>query len=189
MRSRPSESPPEPAVRRRPVVSVCIVNWNCRALLKACLRSLKSKLQRLRLEVIVVDNASTDGAAEMVRRRFPRVVLVQNADNVGFARANNQAARLVRGRWLFFLNNDTVVPPGALRQLVEYARRTRKSACSAHGCATAADGRRRRTAAGRPSPPCCTPPVCCAGRGCSAPPTAATAAAAASRTPFGRSRC
>ncbi len=122
MRSRPSESPPEPAVRRRPVVSVCVVNWNCRAFFKACLRSLKSKLQRLRLEVIVVDNASTDGAAEMVRRRFPRVVLVQNADNVGFARANNQAARLARGRWLFFLNNDTVVPPGALRRLVEYAR-------------------------------------------------------------------
>ena len=78
--------------------------------------------KRLRLEVIVVDNASTDGAAEMVARAFPRVVLVRNADNVGFARANNQAARLARGRYLFFLNNDTVVPPGALRRLVEYAR-------------------------------------------------------------------
>ncbi len=131
MRSRPSDSleehddrkrPLRPAARRRPVVSVCIVNWNCRALLQACLRSLTSKWQRLRLEVIVVDNASTDGAAEMVRRRFPRVVLVRNADNVGFARANNQAARLARGRWLFFLNNDTVVPPGALRRLIEYGR-------------------------------------------------------------------
>ncbi len=76
----------------------------------------------MRLEVIVVDNASTDGAAEMVRRCFPRVVLLENADNAGFARANNQAARLARGRWLFFLNNDTVVPPGALRRLVDYAR-------------------------------------------------------------------
>ena len=108
--------------RRRPVVSVCIVNWNCRTLLKACLRSLTSKLQRLRLEVIVVDNASMDGAADMVGRLFPRVVLVRNADNTGFARANNQAARLARGRYLFFLNNDTVAPPGALRGLVEYAR-------------------------------------------------------------------
>jgi N-acetylglucosaminyl-diphospho-decaprenol L-rhamnosyltransferase len=101
---------------------VCIVNWNCRKLLKACLRSLTSKLQGLRLEVIVVDNASTDAAAEMVARAFPRVVLVRNADNAGFARANNQAARLARGRYFFFLNNDTVVPPGALRRLVEYAR-------------------------------------------------------------------
>jgi len=110
------------ATRRRPVVSVCVVNWNCRPLLRACLRSLTSKLQRLRLEVIVVDNGSTDGAADMVRRRFPRVVLVRNADNAGFARANNQGAALARGRYLFFLNNDTVVPPGALRRLVEYAR-------------------------------------------------------------------
>src|SRR5665213_1162499 len=128
MLSRPAESPRKhedaPQKRRaaRPVVSVCIVNWNCRKLLKACLRSLTSKLQGLRLEVIVVDNDSTDGAAEMVERAFPRVVLVRNADNAGFARANNQAARLARGRYLFFLNNDTVVPPGALRRLVEYAR-------------------------------------------------------------------
>jgi N-acetylglucosaminyl-diphospho-decaprenol L-rhamnosyltransferase len=126
MLSRPAESPrkhdADARRRARPVVSVCVVNWNCRKLLKACLRSLTSKLQGLRLEVIVVDNASTDGAAEMVARAFPRVVLVRNPDNAGFARANNQAARLARGRYLFFLNNDTIVPPGALRRLVEYAR-------------------------------------------------------------------
>jgi N-acetylglucosaminyl-diphospho-decaprenol L-rhamnosyltransferase len=120
--SHPTPLDAPPKSRRRPVVSVCIANWNCRKHLKACLRSLSSKYQRLRLEVIVVDNASTDGAAEMVERCFPRVLLVRNMDNVGFARANNQAARLARGRYLFFLNNDTVVPPGALRRLVEYAR-------------------------------------------------------------------
>ena len=121
-RHEPDVRPTSRRRRRRPAVTVCVVNWNCRALLYTCLRSLTSKLQRLRLEVIVVDNGSTDGAADMVCRRFPRVVLLRNDDNAGFARANNQAARRAQGRYLFFLNNDTVVPPGALRALVEYAR-------------------------------------------------------------------
>ena len=109
--------------RRRPVVSVCIVNWNCRALLRACLRSLRPALQKVRLEIIVVDNASTDGAAAMVAGSFPQVVLIRSTANVGFARANNQAAARAHGRYLFFLNNDTLVPPGALRRLLDYARR------------------------------------------------------------------
>src|SRR5262245_44387135 len=107
--------------KRRPAVSVCIVNWNCRRHLRRCLRSLSSRRQGVRLEVIVVDNASTDGAAEMVARRFPRVVLLRNGANVGFARGCNQAARAARGRYLFFLNNDTLVPDGALGRLWAYA--------------------------------------------------------------------
>ena len=72
------------------------------------------------LEIIVIDNASRDGAADMVEREFPEVILNRNSDNVGFARANNQAAELSSGRFLFFLNNDTVVPPGTLRRLMDY---------------------------------------------------------------------
>jgi GT2 family glycosyltransferase len=102
-------------------VSVCIANWNCRELLRACLESLHDRPQGVRVETIVVDNASSDGAAEMVTRDFPEVILIRNASNVGFSRANNQAARRARGQYLFFLNNDTVVPEGALRQLMDFA--------------------------------------------------------------------
>jgi GT2 family glycosyltransferase len=102
-------------------ISVCIANWNCRELLRTCLKSLRDQREETALETIVVDNGSTDGAAEMVAEDFPEVILVRNESNRGFSRASNQAARLSRGRYLFFLNNDTVVPPGALTKLAAYA--------------------------------------------------------------------
>jgi N-acetylglucosaminyl-diphospho-decaprenol L-rhamnosyltransferase len=104
-------------------VSVCIANWNCRDLLRGCLESLQDQPQGVRLEIIVVDNASTDGAADMVAREFPEIVVIKNDDNRGFSRANNQAAAKAIGRYLFFLNNDTLVPPGAMRRLVDFVER------------------------------------------------------------------
>jgi GT2 family glycosyltransferase len=134
----PPAVPPAPTRRRRanrrrawrrhqlnarPVeVSVCIANWNCRDLLRACLESLHDQAQGVALETIVVDNGSADGAADMVEREFPEVVLVRNPDNRGFSRANNQAAAKARGQYLFFLNNDTVVPAGTLGRLVEFLK-------------------------------------------------------------------
>ncbi len=124
-KAAPSRACPKPA--QTVDVTVCIANWNCRDYLRDCLQSLLENPQGVALEVIVVDNGSRDGAAEMVAREFPEVVLVCNAVNLGFSRANNQAARLARGRYLLFLNNDTVVPPETLRSLVDYAEAHREA--------------------------------------------------------------
>ncbi len=101
-------------------LSVIVVSWNTRQLLADCLRSVYDSANDLALEILVVDNASRDGSAEMVRDMFPSVHLVQNGANVGFARANNQALMLAAGRHVMLLNSDTVVLSGALQTLVEF---------------------------------------------------------------------
>lgn len=112
-----------------PDLSVVIVNWNTADYLRRCLVSISRCLandapantdRRPQIEVIVVDNASKDGSAEMVQREFPWVKLVANQANAGYAAGNNQGIKLSSGRYLLLLNPDTVVPCGALRRLVEY---------------------------------------------------------------------
>ena len=117
-----AESPATSATPDAIDVSVCIANWNCTALLRKCLRSLFENPQGVQFEVIVVDNASADGAAEMIAAEFPQAVLIRNISNRGFAAASNQAAARARGRYLFFLNNDTEVPPLALAKLFDHAK-------------------------------------------------------------------
>jgi N-acetylglucosaminyl-diphospho-decaprenol L-rhamnosyltransferase len=101
-------------------LSILIANWNGQALLRRLLTSIEQTHQGLSIEIIVVDNASADGSAEMILREFPNVCLVRNTKNLGFARANNQAAQLARAPILLLLNNDTLVHPGALSTLVHY---------------------------------------------------------------------
>ncbi len=101
-------------------LDVVIVSWNTARLLANCLRSLPAGAVGLNLQVVVVDNASTDGSAELVMREFPRARLIRNMENVGFARANNQGLRVTAGRYALLLNSDTIVKPGALTSLVKF---------------------------------------------------------------------
>lgn len=101
-------------------VSVSIVNFNQRALLEQCLRSIFETSEGTSLEVFVVDNASQDGSVDMVREKFPNVALIVNDQNKGYASANNQAIERSEGRYVLVLNNDTVVLPGALPKMVEF---------------------------------------------------------------------
>lgn len=108
-------------------VSILIVNWNGRDLLSACVKSVYETVRHLVYEVIVVDNASTDGSSDMVREQFPAVQLVQNDQNLGFACANNQAIRASQGRYVLLLNSDTIVRQGALEAMVHFADRHPKA--------------------------------------------------------------
>jgi len=102
-------------------LSVIIVNWNVKDLLRECLKSLYAATRGIAFEVFVVDNASTDGSSQMVQGEFPQVHLIENTANLGFARANNQAIRLSQGRHVLLLNPDTVVLPDALTRMVRFA--------------------------------------------------------------------
>lgn len=101
-----------------PDLSIVIVNYNVRDLLRDCLRSLGQDLERLRAEVFVVDNASSDGSAEMVAAEFPWVVLIRGSRNVGYSAGNNLALRRAGGRFVLLLNPDTRLPPGALIETI-----------------------------------------------------------------------
>jgi hypothetical protein len=116
-----------------PDLSIIIVSWNVRDLLRACLRSLMIDDQRLTvsdsssivygpwsLEVIVIDNASSDGSAAMVAAEFPTVRLLANTENVGFTRGNNQGLVVAHGRYVFFLNPDTEVVSDAMATMIAY---------------------------------------------------------------------
>ncbi len=101
-------------------LSVIIVNYNVRAYLEQCLRTVFTALEGLEGEVFVVDNQSTDGSVELVREKFPQVKLIANTENVGFSRANNQAIRVAQGEYVLLLNPDTVVGEDVFHKVVGF---------------------------------------------------------------------
>ena len=101
-------------------LSIIIVSWNTRKLLENCLGSILANPPISPVEIWVVDNASTDDSPRMVDEKFPQVRLVDNRENVGFARANNQAIQQCAGKYILLLNPDTLVASGALQALVDF---------------------------------------------------------------------
>lgn len=114
-----------------PDVSIVIVNWNVRELLRDCIRSIEEETRRPQ-EIIVVDNDSQDGSADMVRADFPEVKLIANRDNRGFAAANNQGLAVATGRNLLLLNPDTLVLDGAIDTMLDWLERHPDVGCA--GC-------------------------------------------------------
>jgi asparagine synthase (glutamine-hydrolysing) len=107
------------AVVTSPSLSVIVVSWNTKDILRDCLRSVQDHLGAVSHEVIVVDNASSDGSPEMVAAEFPAVRLIRNAENVGFGTANNQAMQDARGGWFLLLNSDTRLTDGSVARLFD----------------------------------------------------------------------
>lgn len=101
-------------------VSVIIISWNARDYLTQCISTLTSEVCRYPMEIIVVDNASSDGSPDCVESKYPNVRLIRNAENMGFAKANNIGVSVSTGNYLCFINSDVKVLPHCITRLVEY---------------------------------------------------------------------
>jgi GT2 family glycosyltransferase len=101
-------------------ISVVIVGWNAKHYLELCLESLAAAPPRRSIEVIVVDNASADGSAEMIEARFPQVKLIRSSENLGFAKGNNVAIRECQGRYIALVNPDVIVFRDCLDALADF---------------------------------------------------------------------
>jgi GT2 family glycosyltransferase len=101
-------------------LSIIVVSWNAKNYVQECLASLYAQSLSVSAEIIVVDNASSDGTPKMVRRQFGDVILIRNADNLGFAKANNVGIRAAKGKYLCLINSDVNVPPECLQTIYDF---------------------------------------------------------------------
>jgi len=129
------------------MLSILIVNWNTRDLLRACLQSIEAELggSGMDFEVVVVDNASADGSAAMVAEEFPQVNLIASNENLGFAAGNNRAYSEAKGEMIWLLNPDTELLPGSGSSLVLCLQSIPKAGAVASALIDARDGSIQRS--------------------------------------------
>lgn len=101
-------------------VSIIIVNYNTKELLRNCLRSVYKNTEGVSYEVIVSDNGSVDGSVELVKNEFPQVILLENKSNLGFGAANNRGLAIAKGKYVFYLNSDTVLLNNAVKMFFDF---------------------------------------------------------------------
>lgn len=101
-------------------LSIIIVSYNTKDLLKECLDSIYKTSKGFSFEIIVSDNASKDGSPEMVKEKFKDVILISNNENLGFSKANNLGVKKSKGRYVLFLNSDTVVSENTLEEMIKF---------------------------------------------------------------------
>lgn len=106
-----------------PLVSAIIINYNTKDFLRDCLKSIYENvdMEKVPMEVLVADNASTDGSVDMIKKEFPQVILIENEKNLGTSIPRNQLLERARGKYALILDSDTVVTPGAVEKMLEYA--------------------------------------------------------------------
>jgi len=133
-------------------VSVIIVNWNTKDILQNCLDSIYQTIDKLSCEIIVVDNASSDGSQELLQERYPQVIKIYNQVNRGFGAANNQALAIMKAKYALLLNTDAILTPGAINKLYSFAN-TNPQAAIVCGQLLNADGSKQNSVAAFPSLP------------------------------------
>lgn len=131
-------------------ISFIIVNWNTKDLLRDCLGSIYKTAGSLTFEVIVVDNASSDGSAAMLAAEYPQVKAIANAENRGFGAANNQGFCIMQGKYALLVNTDAVLTEGAVQKLWAFAEANPRAAIVC-GQLLNADGSRQNSIAPFPT--------------------------------------
>lgn len=113
-------------------VSIIIVNYNTKELTLQCIHSIFASKSQYTYEIILIDNASTDKTVDAVQSLFPQVFCIENSENVGFSKANNQGIRIAKGRYILLLNSDTIVQEDTLETMIQFMDKHEKVGAS--GC-------------------------------------------------------
>lgn len=107
-------------------LSVVILNYNVRYFLELCVQSVQAALKDIPSEIIIIDNNSLDDSCAMVKAKFPELRLIENKENVGFSKANNQAVRVAQGEYVCILNPDIVVTENTFQELLQFSQKKPK---------------------------------------------------------------